>query len=148
MVRLVEEQPIPICVTVSLVDGLVLARSAFNHSINYRSVVAHGVASLVVDPEEKLAALTALVDAVVPGRSAGTRGPNRRELAATAVLRLPLAEVSLKVRSGPPVDDEGDLGLPYWAGVLPIRRTAGAPIPAPDLDPSIPPPRHVLTWTP
>jgi nitroimidazol reductase NimA-like FMN-containing flavoprotein (pyridoxamine 5'-phosphate oxidase superfamily) len=113
MLRLVDDQPLLICVTVTLLDGIVLARSAFNHSINYRSVVAHGPASLVVGPDEKAAALTALVDAVVPGRSAGTRGPNRRELAATAVLRLPLAEVSLKVRSGPPVDDEEDLALPH-----------------------------------
>lgn len=147
MLGMVEEQQIPICVTVTIVDGIVLARSAFNHSINYRSVVAHGPASLVVDSDEKTAALTALVDAVVPGRSAGTRGPNRRELAATAVLRLPLAEVSLKVRSGPPVDDEGDLALPYWAGVLPLFPTAGVPIPAPDLNSSTLLPDHVLRWT-
>ena len=148
VLRLLEQQPTPVCVTVTLVDGLVLARSAFNHSVNYRSVVVHGLASLVVDAEEKMAVLTALVDAIVPGRPAGTRGPDRRELAATAVLRLPIAEVSLKTRTGPPVDDEPDLALPYWAGVLPIVRTPGVPVPAAELDPAIPLPEHVRSWTP
>jgi nitroimidazol reductase NimA-like FMN-containing flavoprotein (pyridoxamine 5'-phosphate oxidase superfamily) len=146
VLRMLEQQPIPVCLTVTLVDGLVLARSAFNHSVNYRSVVVHGLASLVVEAEEKVAALTALVDAVVPDRSTGTRGPNRRELAATSVLRLPLHEVSLKVRGGPPIDDDADLELPYWAGVLPVVTTAGMPEPAPDLDPSITLPDHVKRW--
>lgn len=148
LMRMVEKQPVPICVTVTVVDGIVLARSAFNHSINYRAVVAHGPASLVVDEDEKSHVLTTLVDAVVAGRSGGTRGPNRRELAATAVLRLPLVEVSLKQRSGPPKDDDDDLGLPYWAGVLPVATTAGAAIPAPDLVPTISVPDHVRRWTP
>ena len=137
---------IPLCVTVTLVDGLVLARSAFNHSVNYRSVVVHGQARLVEDPAEKEAALAALVDAVVPGRSAGSRAPDRRELAATSVLRLPLTEASLKERSGPPGDDPDDLGLPHWAGVLPLRTVAGPPLPAPDLPADVPLPEHVQRW--
>ena len=135
-----------VCVTVTLLDGLVLSRSAFNHSANYRSVVAHGTATVVDDPAEKTAALAALVDAVVPGRSSGTRGPNRRELAATTVLRLPLADVSVKVRSGPPGDDEADLGLGHWAGVLPLSTVAGTPVPAPDLSADVPVPEHVTAW--
>lgn len=139
-----ERAAMPVCVTVTLLDGVVLARSAFHHSINYRSVVAHG--ALVVDPVEKESALTALVEAVVPGRAAGIRGPNRRELAATSVLRLPLAEVSLKVRNGPPVDDPDDLELPWWAGVLPVSSVAGAAAPAPDLLPGVGVPDHVTSW--
>jgi uncharacterized protein len=136
-----------VCVTVTLVDGLVLARSAFHHSVNYRSVVVHGTAEVVTDPAEKTAALDALVDAVVPGRTSGTRAPDRRELAATTVLRLPLAEVSVKARSGPPSDDAEDLEGPHWAGVLPLATVPGAPVPAPDLAPGIPAPAHVTTWT-
>lgn len=144
--RLAAGEPISVCVTVTLVDGIVLARSGFHHSINYRSVVARGTATLVTDVEEKGAALAAVVDAVVPGRSAHTRGPNRRELAATSVLRLPLEEVSLKVRSGPPNDDPDDLDLPYWAGVLPLAVTAGVPVPAPDLVAETAVPDHVSGW--
>lgn len=147
-IRAAGGRPIDVCLTVTLVDGLVLARSAFNHSINYRSVVVHGQAGLVEDAQEKSAVLTALVDAVVPGRSAGTRGASRRELAATAVLRLRLVEVSLKVRSGPPGDEADDLGLPYWAGVVPVVTSAGAPVPAPDLEPGIALPEHVSRWAP
>jgi nitroimidazol reductase NimA-like FMN-containing flavoprotein (pyridoxamine 5'-phosphate oxidase superfamily) len=135
-----------VCVTVTLVDGLVLARSAFHHSANYRSVVALGTATVVTDAAEKSAALAALVDAVVPGRSAASRAPDRRELAATTVLVLPLEEVSVKVRSGPPVDDEEDLGLPHWAGVLPLRTVPGTPEPAPDLTDGIAVPAHVAGW--
>ncbi|MBB3082756.1 pyridoxamine 5'-phosphate oxidase family protein [Geodermatophilus sabuli] len=135
-----------VCVTVTLVDGLVLARSAFHHSVNYRSVVVHGTAHVVTDPAEKSAALDALVDAVVPGRAAGTRAPDRRELAATTVLRLPLTEVSVKVRSGPPSDDAADLDGPHWAGVLPLTTVPGAPVPAPDLAPGIGVPDHVTGW--
>jgi nitroimidazol reductase NimA-like FMN-containing flavoprotein (pyridoxamine 5'-phosphate oxidase superfamily) len=136
-----------VCVTVTLLDGLVLARSAFHHSINYRSVVAHGTAVVVDDPAEKSAALTALVDDVVPGRSAGSRPPDRRELAATTVLRLDLAEVSVKVRSGPPGDDPDDVSLPYWAGVLPVSSVVGAPVPAPDVPPGTAVPEHVAART-
>lgn len=135
-----------VCVTVTLLDGLVLARSAFHHSVNYRSVVIHGLAELVEDETEKSRALTALVDGVVPGRSAGTRGPSRKELAATAVLRLPLAEVSVKRREGGPQDDPRDLGLPFWAGVLPLALTPGNPQPATDLDPGVPVPSQVGAW--
>jgi uncharacterized protein len=137
-----------VCATVTLVDGLVLARSAFSHSINYRAVVVHGRAVEVTDRDTKLAALTALVDAVVPGRSAGVRGPSEKELAATTVLRLPLAEASIKVRTGPPGDDAADVALPYWAGVLPLSPVrAGVPQPAPDLSPGIDIPEHVSSWT-
>ena len=144
--RLASGQGMAVCVTVTLVDGIVLARSAFHHSINYRSVVVRGTATAVTDPEEKGMALAAVVDAVVPGRSSHTRGPDRRELAATSVLRLPLEEVSLKLRSGPPNDDPGDLDLPYWAGVLPVATTTGRPVPAPDVAAGAPLPEHLLGY--
>lgn len=143
--RTAREDGLPVCVTVTLTDGLVLARSAFHHSIDYRAVVAHGTAVPVDDPDEKAAALTALVEAVAPGRSARTRGPSRKELAATEVLRLELAEVSLKARTGGPVDDPDDLDLPHWAGVLPLTITPGTPQPASDLAP-MPVPVHVARW--
>jgi hypothetical protein len=136
-----------VCVTVTLLDGLVLARSAFHHSMNYRSVMALGRTRPVSDPAEKETALRALVEHIVPGRSDEVRGGDRRELAATAVLALPLAEVSAKVRTGPPSDDGPDYDLPIWAGVLPLALTPGAPVPDPVLDRSIPTPRHVVTWT-
>ncbi|GGW62427.1 pyridoxamine 5'-phosphate oxidase family protein [Streptomyces caelestis] len=126
---------LPVCLTVTHVDGLVLARSAFHHSINYRSVVVHGVAHDVTDPEEKRQALDALVDHVVPGRSADSRPANKKELAATAVLRLDLDEVSAKLRTGGVNDEPEDLDLPHWAGVVPVRKTYGAPIADPDLAP-------------
>ncbi|MYS95205.1 MULTISPECIES: pyridoxamine 5'-phosphate oxidase family protein [Streptomyces] len=126
---------LPVCLTVTHVDGLVLARSAFHHSINYRSVVVHGVAHDVTDPEEKRQALDALVDHVVPGRSADSRPANRKELAATAVLRLDLDEVSAKVRTGGANDEPEDLALPHWAGVVPLRKGYDAPVPNPDLAP-------------
>lgn len=110
-----------VCVTVTLVDGLVLARSAFHHSINYRSVVALGTARLIDDPDERMRALEIITDHVVPGRWAQVRGPNRLELKQTSVLALPLKEVSAKIRRGPPVDDEEDYALPIWAGVLPLE---------------------------
>jgi nitroimidazol reductase NimA-like FMN-containing flavoprotein (pyridoxamine 5'-phosphate oxidase superfamily) len=138
---------LPVCVTVTLIDGLVLARSAFHHSINYRSVVIHGIAREVTDEAGKQAALTALVDGVIPGRSAAVRGPSRKETAATTVLALDLEKVSLKTRTGPPADDDTDLELPYWAGVLPLRTVPGVPEAAPDLAPSIPVPAHVSGWT-
>jgi nitroimidazol reductase NimA-like FMN-containing flavoprotein (pyridoxamine 5'-phosphate oxidase superfamily) len=137
---------LPVCVTVTLLDGLVLARTAFHHSVNYRSVVIHGIAEQVTDEAAKLAALSALVDAMIPGRSAAVRGPNRREAAATTVLRLKLENASLKTRVGPPVDDEPDLELPYWAGVLPLTLTAGVPEAAPDLTPSRAVPAHLAEW--
>lgn len=125
---------VPVCVTVTLLDGLVLARSVFNHSMNYRSVVILGKATLVDDPEEKLAALRALSEHILPGRWDDSRQPNERELKATSVLRLPIEEFSAKVRTGPPIDDEEDYSFPTWAGVLPLETTAGIPINAPRLD--------------
>ncbi|MEV4826072.1 bifunctional pyridoxamine 5'-phosphate oxidase family protein/GNAT family N-acetyltransferase [Micromonospora sp. NPDC049274] len=119
-----------VCVTVTLLDGLVYARSQFHHSANYRSVVALGTAHLVTDEREKSAMLTALVEKVGAGRSADSRPPNRRELAETAVLALPLREVSVRSRTGGVREDEADLHLPHWAGVLPLRLTAGLPQPA------------------
>ncbi|MEV3874364.1 pyridoxamine 5'-phosphate oxidase family protein [Streptomyces sp. NPDC049906] len=124
---------LPVCLTVTHVDGLVLARSAFHHSINYRSVVVQGVAHPVVDPDEKRTALDALVDHVVPERSTDSRPANARELAATAVLRLDLDEVSAKCRTGGPNDDPEDLDLAHWAGVVPVRQTYGTPVPSADL---------------
>jgi uncharacterized protein len=135
-----------VCVTVTLLDGLVLARSAFHHSMNYRSVMALGRTRAVRDLEEKEAALRAVVEHIVPGRSDEVRGTDRRELAATAVLALPLDEVSAKVRTGPPKDDDPDYDLPVWAGVLPLALTPGAPVPDPVLDPSLPAPAHVASW--
>ncbi|WP_190413162.1 pyridoxamine 5'-phosphate oxidase family protein [Streptomyces venezuelae] len=128
---------LPVCLTVTHVDGLVLARSAFHHSLNYRSVVVLGTAHQVTNPEELRIALDALVDQVVPGRSADSRPANAKELAATAVIRLDLDEVSAKVRTGGPNDDAEDLGLPHWSGVVPVRGGYGTPIPADDLDPAI-----------
>lgn len=134
---------LPVCLTVTHVDGLVLARSAFHHSINYRSVVVHGTARQVTDAEEKRTALDALVDHAIPGRAADSRPANTKELAATAVLRLELAEVSAKTRTGGPNDDPEDLSLPYWAGVVPVSVTSGAPVPATDLGPAIPLPAYL-----
>ncbi|MCZ1011212.1 pyridoxamine 5'-phosphate oxidase family protein [Streptomyces lydicus] len=141
-----EETPDPgldVCVTITHVDGLVLARSAFHHSVNYRCVVVHGTAHQVTDPEEKKAALDALVDHVVPGRAADSRPGNAKELAATAVLRLDLREVSAKIRTGGPNDEPEDLALPYWSGVLPVAPVYGAPIPSDDLAPGTPEPAYL-----
>lgn len=118
----------PACVTATLVDGLVLARSAFHQSLNYRSVVVLGTATEVLSPEERLVALEAIVEHVIPGRWAEVRSPNARELKATMVVRLPIGEASAKVRTGGPLDDEEDLALPCWAGVLPLRLAAAAPV--------------------
>ncbi|QJT00348.1 pyridoxamine 5'-phosphate oxidase family protein [Streptomyces asoensis] len=126
---------LPVCLTVTHVDGLVLARSAFHHSINYRSVVVHGIAYDVTDPQEKLTALDALVDHVVPGRAADSRPANKKELAATAVIRLDLNEVSAKTRTGGVNEEPEDLALPHWAGVLPLRKGYDAPLPEADLAP-------------
>jgi uncharacterized protein len=123
------EQGIAVCVTVTLLDGLVLARSVFNHSMNYRSVVILGTATLVDDPAEKIAALRALSEHILPGRWEDARQPNEKELKATSVLRIPINEFSAKVRIGPPVDDEEDYAFPTWAGVIPLELKTGAPIP-------------------
>ncbi|MEU7585029.1 bifunctional pyridoxamine 5'-phosphate oxidase family protein/GNAT family N-acetyltransferase [Micromonospora sp. NPDC049230] len=132
-----------VCVAVTVLDGLVYARSQFHHSANYRSVVALGTARLVTDEREKLAMLTALVEKVGTGRSTATRPPSRRELAETAVLALPLHEVSVRSRSGGVREDEADLDLPHWAGVLPLRMTAGQP--EPDAGVTAPLPAYLRT---
>ena len=133
-----------VCVTVTLLDGLVLARSAFRHSVNYRSVMVLGVAVEVLQETEKRAALDAVVNGIVPGRSAFTRQPSAKELAATAVLRLDLVEVSLKTRTGGPNDLPEDLALPHWAGVLPLALAAGLPLAAPGAPVEVP--AHVVDW--
>jgi hypothetical protein len=126
-------QGVEACLTVTLLDGLVLARSAFHHSVNYRSVVVLGRARLVEDEAERRAALDAIVEHVVPGRGSAVRGPSAKELRATSVLRLDLVEVSAKVRTGPPLDDEEDIARDCWAGVLPLRLAPGTPVPDPRL---------------
>ena len=118
---------IEVCVTATLLDGIVLARSVYNHSLNYRSALILGRARLVEERDEKLAALAGIVEHIVPGRSADARTPNDRELAGTAVLALPIDEASAKVRAGPPKDFDADLALPIWAGVIPLRVVGGAP---------------------
>jgi nitroimidazol reductase NimA-like FMN-containing flavoprotein (pyridoxamine 5'-phosphate oxidase superfamily) len=118
---------------VTIVDGLVLARSAFHHSMNYRSVVIFGRATLIEDREEKMAALLALSEHIVRGRWADVREPTEQEMKATTVLRLPLEEVSAKIRTGPPLDDEEDYAMNVWAGVVPLRLVAGEPIDDPRL---------------
>jgi nitroimidazol reductase NimA-like FMN-containing flavoprotein (pyridoxamine 5'-phosphate oxidase superfamily) len=130
---------VPVAVTVTLVDGLVLARSAFHHSMNYRSVIALGAASEVSDPVEKRAALDAIVEHVAPGRSAEVRAPSDLEMKATLVLKLPLDEVSAKVRKGPPLDDEEDYALTCWAGVIPLALQPQPPVADPRLAPGIEP---------
>jgi nitroimidazol reductase NimA-like FMN-containing flavoprotein (pyridoxamine 5'-phosphate oxidase superfamily) len=130
------KEGVPVCVTVTLLDGLVLARSVFNHSMNYRSVVILGKAMLVDDPEEKLAALRVLSEHILPGRWDDSRQPNDRELKATSVLRVPIEEFSAKVRVGPPIDDAEDYMFPTWAGVVPLEMKAGKPIADPKLDPA------------
>ena len=122
------DRGIPVCVTVTLLDGLVLARSVFNHSMNYRSVVILGTATLVEGPQEKLAALRALSEHILPHRWDDARQPNEKELKQTSVLRIPIDEFSAKVRVGPPVDDEEDYPFPTWAGVIPLEMKAGSPI--------------------
>ena len=134
------------CVTVTIVDGLVLARSAFHHSMNYRSVVIFGRATLVEEREEKLAALLALSEHFVRGRWAEVRGPNEQELRATTVLSLPLEEVSAKIRTGPPLDDEEDYSLPIWAGVIPLRLQASEPIADPRLKDGVQAPEYARSY--
>lgn len=134
-----------VCITVTLLDGLVLARSAFHHSLNYRSVVIFGRPE-VVPEAEKEAALDAFVEHVMPGRLAGVRPPSEKELRGTQVLRLAIEEASAKVRVGGPVDDEEDYALPHWAGVLPLALTPGAPVPDPRLPQGALVPEAVTAW--
>lgn len=138
--RMLAAADTPISITVTLVDGLVLARSAFHHSMNYRSVVALGRASEITDRDEKLRALEAIVEHVAPGRWRVARPPTDKELAATRVMALPLDEVSAKVRKGGPIDDADDMALPVWAGEIPLQIAVGAPIPASDLQVDVPAP--------
>jgi nitroimidazol reductase NimA-like FMN-containing flavoprotein (pyridoxamine 5'-phosphate oxidase superfamily) len=123
------ETGIPACVTVTLVDGLVLARSAFDHSMNYRAVVAFGSARKVADPGQKVKSLRIISEHLIAGRWADVRGPSEKELKATTVLEFSIEEASSKVRSGPPLDDESDYGLPVWAGILPLEMKSRPPIP-------------------
>ncbi len=137
----------PACVTVTLIDGLVLARAAFHHSLNYRSVVIVGGACEVADIEEKRTAVSAIVEHIVPGRSADARPPTDAELRATRVIRMPITESSAKVRTGGPKDDLEDVGLPVWAGEVPLRLVAGAPIADMDVPPTLSPPEYVTAYT-
>ncbi|HKV82511.1 MAG TPA: pyridoxamine 5'-phosphate oxidase family protein [Candidatus Sulfotelmatobacter sp.] len=141
------KEGVAVCVTVTLLDGLVLARSVFNHSMNYRSVVILGKATLVDDAEEKLTALRVLSEHILPGRWTDARQPNERELKATSVLRVVIEEFSAKVRIGPPIDDAEDLGFPTWAGVLPLEMKAGDAISDPKLEQKREVPRYVRNYS-
>ena len=140
------KEGLPVCITVTLLDGLVLARSIFNQSMNYRSVVILGTATLVDDPEEKLEALRLLSEHILPGRWEDSRQPNERELKQTSVLRVPIEEFSAKVRIGPPVDDEEDYSFPTWAGVVPLEMKAGDAITDPRLEPTQAFPKRLSEW--
>ena len=135
-----------VCVTVTLTDGFVLARSVFNHSMNYRSVVALGKATLVDAAVEKLEALRAFTEKILPGRWEDARQPNEKELKATSILKLPLTEVSAKIRSGPVEDDQEDYALPVWAGIVPLHLQAEAPIRDERCDPAIPTPSYAAKY--
>jgi nitroimidazol reductase NimA-like FMN-containing flavoprotein (pyridoxamine 5'-phosphate oxidase superfamily) len=137
---------IPACITVTLTDGFVLARSVFNHSMNYRCVVVIGKATLVDAAEEKLEALRAFTEKILTGRWKDARPPNDKELKATSIVRLPLTEVSAKIRVGPPEDDAPDYALPVWAGVIPLSLTPGAPIRDEKCDPLIPTPAYAAHY--
>jgi len=146
MLRRVDEG-IAVCVTVTLLDGLVLARSIFNHSMNYRSVVILGTARAVNDPKEKLEALRLLSEHILPGRWVESRQPNEKELKATSVLRLPIEEFSAKVRQGPVVDDEEDYAFSTWAGVIPLEMVAGEPIDDARIMPGVRVPEYARDYT-
>lgn len=137
---------VPVCVAVTLLDGLVLARSVFHHSMNYRSVIVFGTATPLTDPDDKLAAMRAVTEHVVPGRWDDARRPDDKEFKATLLLGVPLEEASIKIRSGPPGDDEEDYDLDVWAGVVPLRRSFGPPEPDPRLKPGIATPRYVAGY--
>lgn len=139
-------QGIEVCVTVTLIDGLVLARSAFHHSMNYRSVVLFGRATVIADRSEKLRALLALSDHIIRGRWNDVREPSEEELRQTTVLTLPIDEGSGKIRTGPPLDDEEDYALPVWAGVIPLRVVADSPVADPRLPGKISPPTYAIGY--
>ncbi|HEX9962949.1 MAG TPA: pyridoxamine 5'-phosphate oxidase family protein, partial [Pyrinomonadaceae bacterium] len=145
MMRALSEE-IEICVTVTLVDGLVLARSAFHHSMNYRSVVAFGAAKIIKDEDEKMEALRLFTEHVVPGRWREVRLPTTNELKATTVLALPLNEASAKIRTGNPVDDEEDYALDVWAGVIPLEMKPGEPLPDPQMSREIVRPDYITNY--
>lgn len=138
---------VALCVTVTLLDGLVVARSVFNHSMNYRSVVILGLATLVEDPQEKITALRLLSEHIIPGRWDDARQPNERELKATSVLRIPIEEYSAKIRTGGPIDDEEDYSFPTWAGVVPLEMKVGAPINDPRLNPNQQTPAYIRSYS-
>ena len=138
---------IPVCVTVTLIDGLVIARSIFNHSMNYRSVVVLGTAELIDDPGDKLAALQGLSERLIPGRWEQSRQPNEQELKATSILRVPLTESSAKIRTGPPEDNVEDHALDIWAGLIPLNLVPGEPIPDPQLRAGIPMPENIKRYS-
>ena len=137
---------VDVCVTVTLIDGLVIARSAFHHSVNYRSVVVLGKAELVTDSDEKNKALEAITNHIVPGRWADCRWPNELELKATSVLKLAIDEASAKIRTGDPVDDDEDYSLDFWAGVLPLDLSPGNPQSDAKLSPGIAPPAYITNY--
>jgi uncharacterized protein len=137
---------VPVCVMVTLLDGIVFARSIFNHSMNYRSAMVLGTAVLIEDRAEKLDALRILSEHIAPGRWKDVRQPSEQELKATSVLRLPIEEFSGKVRQGPPIDDEEDLTFPTWAGVLPLSLRTGTPINDPELKPDLAVPEYVMNY--
>ena len=139
---------VEVCLTATLIDGLVMARSAFHHSVNYRSAVIFGIATAVTDTPRKLAAMRALVEHIAPGRWENSRQPNPKELAATSILELPITEASAKVRTGGPLDDDEDYVLPHWAGVIPLRTDALLPIADPRLTPTIAMPPHISEYRP
>jgi len=140
------EKGVPACVTVTLVDGLVLARSAFHHSMNYRSVVAFGTARKIADHAQKLSALRNISEHLMRGRWEDVRTPTDKELKATSVLEFQIEEASAKVRQGPPLDDEQDYALPVWAGVLPLSLQPGTPVPDERLAPEIAPPGYLKSF--
>lgn len=146
MMRALSTGGIEVCVTVTLIDGLVLARSAFHHSVNYRSVVVFGRAEFISDEKEKYQALQAFTEHIVPGRWKEIRPPNEKELKATTVLSLPILEASAKVRTGSPVDDDEDYALDVWAGVIPLKISAGAPENDARLKSCIAPPDYLLNY--
>ncbi|GAA0389843.1 pyridoxamine 5'-phosphate oxidase family protein [Microbispora corallina] len=133
----------PVCVTVTHVDGVVLARSTFHHSVNYRSAMIYGTLRVVEDPAERMEGLRAITEQLAPGQWDALRLPDRKELAATAVAAVSLEEASVKTRQGPPKDDDEDYALPIWAGVLPLVVSWGTPEPDPALPPGIPIPEHI-----
>lgn len=136
----------PVCITVTLVDGLVLARSVFHHSVNYRSAVLFGRGALVEEPEARMAALERFTERLLPGRWADVRPPSPQEFKATSVVRVAIESASAKLRGGPPGDDAEDLALPVWAGVVPVRSALGPPEPAPDLAPDTPLPDYLRDY--